>query len=168
MEIRYVPQDAFLEGCGILSRCLGFHPIHEGPPSLELIDEVTSILDGDWTLLSRFCISDESRPAALWKVRPCCCHVHDVLNFALTVVRIRSAWHGPATRRLPNLGDLEGTEHNEDVAPALDCADGSRRVRSSIAHSVDVVEQRRRSRGAKEEIGLKNRVININIYFFNG
>lgn len=53
MEVRDVRQDAllvnekgvnrkkknayFLKGCGILSLCLGFHPIHEGPPSLEFI-----------------------------------------------------------------------------------------------------------------------------------
>jgi hypothetical protein len=39
--------------------------------------------------------------------------------------------------------------------PALDGADRARGVRTSIAHFVDVVEQRRGSRCAKEEIGLK-------------
>jgi hypothetical protein len=43
----------FLEGSGVLSRCLGFHPIHKRPPILKFIGKVTSILDGDRTILSR-------------------------------------------------------------------------------------------------------------------
>jgi len=69
MDVRDVRQDAllanerkvncktvntyFLEGSGILSRCLGFHPIPKRPPILRVIDKVASILDGDWAILSR-------------------------------------------------------------------------------------------------------------------
>lgn len=76
-------------------------------------------------------------------------------------------WHGPVTRWLPGLRYLEGTDHKEDVAPALNGTDGARRVRSSVTHSVDVVEQRRGSRRAKEEIGLESAYIEYhNEYFF--
>ena len=66
-------------------------------------------------------------------------------------------------RWLPELRYLEGTEHDEDDAPALDGTDGTRRVRSSVTHLVDVVKQRHGSRHAKGEIGLKSKVI---IFFF--
>lgn len=58
------------------------------------------------------------------------------------------------TQWLPELWYLEGTEHNEDVASALDGTDGARRVRSPVTYPVDVVEQWDGGRRAKEEIAL--------------
>jgi len=50
-----------LESGGILSCCPSFHPIHKRPPSIKLINEVTSRLDRDWTILSRLKhVSDRS------------------------------------------------------------------------------------------------------------
>jgi hypothetical protein len=85
MEISDVRQDAllasergtngdekdvyFLEGGGILSCCLGFHPILKCPPSLEFINKVTSILDRDRTLLSGLTMSTAQQLVALEAVR---------------------------------------------------------------------------------------------------
>jgi hypothetical protein len=139
-------ENAYLLECGgMLLRCLGLHPIQKRPSSL--INALTSILDGKRRLCScltclvlsepmalnaamterYFCICQESRPALLRKVW-LRCHARDVFNLAVAFVRMGNLWHGPVTRRLPELRDLEGTEHDEDGAPALDGTDGARRV----------------------------------------
>ena len=140
-------ENAYFLECGgmLLRRCLGFHPIQKRPPFL--LSVLTSILNGKRRLRScltclgaqrthdlqcredrtYFCICKETCPALLRKVR-LRCHARDVLNLAVAFVRMGSFWHGPVTGRLPVLRDLEGTEHDEDGAPALDGTDGACRV----------------------------------------
>ena len=85
IDVRDVPQDAllanerkvnrkekntcFLEGCGILSCCLGLHPIHKRLPSLKIVDEVARALDGDKSPLSRLTRPRISDPWALKTAR---------------------------------------------------------------------------------------------------
>jgi hypothetical protein len=77
--------------------------------------------------ITHFGVCNEPRPGLLCKVW-LRCHARDVFNLAVAFVRVRDLWHGPVTRWLPELRYLEGTDHNEDVAPTLDGTDGARRV----------------------------------------
>lgn len=89
--------------------------------------------------MTHVCVSNEPQPGLFCEVW-LFCQAPDVHDLVLTFIWVRSLWHGPVTRWLPELRHLEGTDHDEDDAAALDGADGTRRVRPSIAHSVDVVE----------------------------
>ena len=76
---------------------------------------------------THFCVCYELHTVLLcnvWQRR----YAPKVLNLGFTFVRMRNLWHGPVTRWLPELRYLEGTEHDEDVAPTLDGTDGARRV----------------------------------------
>jgi hypothetical protein len=106
------------------------------------------------------CVGHEPRLALLGHVWPLR-HIRNVLYFALTFVGARNLRHGPLAGRLPELGYLEGTEHDKDDASTLYGTDAACGVCASVAQSIDVVEQRCGGQGAKKEIGLKAEAQNV-------